>query len=206
MIAYALPDSLVWGGKTASADLSFDVVLRLFELETDDRFDDISRTELSLEMLVRNYPVFSDLPLTDKVELLNTIKRDFILQGKKGGDGDGKKVFDWQQDAPYIFSSFMLEYGIDLVEERGRLDWRKFISLFSGLSDRAKIKEIIAIRARKIPARNEHNGEEIDALMEAKAYYALTLTGEEKREQFQQGLNDLAGILLNRAEGQHGQE
>jgi len=120
------------------------------------------------------------------------------MRSKKSND-DGEKVFDFNQDADYIFASFFMDYGIDLVEEKGKLDWRKFISLFSGLSDRTKIREVMSIRSREIPTPTKHNKEQIEALLKAKSYYALEMTEEEKEEKFQQGLDKLARTLEQRA-------
>ena len=114
---------------------------------------------------------------------------------------DGGKVFDFVQDARYIYSSFLMDYGVDLVEQRGKLDWRKFIALFQGLSDRTKIREVMTIRQRKIPAPTKYNADEIRALQEAKAYYALEISAEEAEEQFQRGLNNLADTLMSKAQG-----
>jgi hypothetical protein len=92
-----------------------------------------------------------------------------------------------------------MDYGLDLIEQQGKLDWRKFIALFQGLSERTKIREIMAIRARKIPKYTKYNADEIRSLQEAKAFYALDISEEEAAKNLQRGLAKLAGTLRSRA-------
>ncbi|MPW26262.1 hypothetical protein GC105_10730 [Alkalibaculum sp. M08DMB] len=201
MIAYPTVSGFKAYGKNIKLNLSFDRVLRVFDLLKED-IDEIDKLELSLDILIKNYWNIKSLSYPKKVKIREIIFNEYISPGKKSSSKD-EKVLDFKQDASYIYSSFMLDYGIDLTEQQGKLDWRKFIALFQGLSPNTKIVEVIGIRSREIPAPNKHNQKEIEALLKAKAYYALEMTEEEREDQFQRGLDKLVNALEQRAVSQN---
>lgn len=198
MILYALGTRL---GKL-KLNLAFDNVLRVYDLQRDEVLEDIDKIDISLSLLVKNYWRVRYLSYDKKINIFTEIFKTYISVKSKSSGGD-EKVFDFNQDSNHIYASFMLDYGIDLVEQQGKLDWRKFIALFQGLSNRTKIREVISIRTRKIPEQTTYNQEEIQALLKAKAYYALEFTEEEMEEQFQRGLDKLANALESRAVNQN---
>lgn len=179
-------------------DLAFDVVLRVFELQKDDVFDVFEKIDLSLKLLIINHWRIRKLSYEEKAETLKEILETFINPDVKPGSDD-KKVFDFNQDSEYIYSSFMSDYGIDLVEEQGRLDWRKFLALFQGLSEETKIRQVIGIRTADIPEPNKYNQKQIENLLKAKNYYALIFTEEEMEEQFNRSLDKFAQTLERKA-------
>lgn len=197
-LGYALENQLSIFKLQLDLNLAFDVVLRVDELQSEDNELDVNIIDVSLQLLVRNYRVIQNLPAANKQKILKEIQDKFI-DLKLKLSGDKVKTVDFRQDAIYIYSSFMMDYGIDLYEEQGKLDWRKFISLFLGLSEKTKIREIMDIRARKIPAVTKHNSEEIKALEALKAYYALEVSDDEAHDNVQRGLAKLAGILMAKA-------
>ena len=100
---------------------------------------------------------------------------------KKNGEVEIKPpaIFDYEIDAPYIYSAFMSQYQIDLNDIE-YLHWWKFKALFSGLNSGQKIVEIMGYRATntsKIKSKSERN--RIEAL---KMLYALpnNISDEEK--------------------------
>ena len=60
--------------------------------------------------------------------------------------GKNKKVFDYEEDAIYIYSAFMSDYRIDL-QDIEYLHWWKFKSLLEGLKDTNRLNEIIKYRS-----------------------------------------------------------
>ena len=52
-----------------------------------------------------------------------------------------------KHDGAYIFASFMQAYRIDLIEEIGKLHWKKFNALIVGLPEGTKFVEVIKIRS-----------------------------------------------------------
>ncbi|WP_381151628.1 Gp15 family bacteriophage protein, partial [Streptomyces cyaneofuscatus] len=89
----------------------------------------------------------------------------------EGEQSTSKKdeVFDFEQDAEYIYASFLFDYNLDLFEQQGKLHWRKFQALLKGLSEDAKFSKVIEIRTMKLPKE----GEERKRIQELKRIYAL---------------------------------
>jgi hypothetical protein len=200
-LEYALDTRIDILGKRLELNLAFDNVLRVYDLQQNKEELDITKIEVSLQVLVRNYKSVQSLPIRAKAEILEAVFEQFITPKTRRGSQNDLHTMDFRQDAAYIYSSFMMDYGIDLFEEQGKLDWRKFIALFQGLSDRTKMREVMSIRMRKIPAATKHNADEIRALQEAKAIYALDISAEEAHNNFQRGLAQLAQILVARVKG-----
>jgi hypothetical protein len=147
-----------------------------------------------LEMFVKDYRKIRRLDICEKSEILKSIFDEFI-NIKVRPAKDTTKVIDFNQDAMYIYASFRQAYGIDLQAELGRLDWREFIALLRGLPQDTKISEVMSIRSRKMPKPTKYNVEEIRALQEAKAYYALEVCADEGETNFQKGLDKLTVSL-----------
>lgn len=190
-----------WSGRKIKLNLAYDTVLMVYEVWQDGLFTDADKVELCLSMLVRGWRSKRHVRACkwqERGEILAAIFREHINTGKQD-EKSREPVFDFTQDAEYIYSSFMLDYGVDLIAQQGRLDWRKFIAMFSGLSERTKMREVISIRSRKLPAPNKHNADEITALKEAKAFYALKSPFADKEANFEQGLAQLFNILKARA-------
>ena len=118
----------------------------------------------------------------------------------------GQKSFDFDQDAEYIYASFMQAYGIDLLE---RLDidgqkpmhWLEFMALFSSLPEDTRMAQIIAIRTRELPAPTKENAKIRQQIMKQKSVFALKLSEEERKENFQRGLRKLADQMKHLSEG-----
>lgn len=183
-----------------SLDLSFDNVLKVLELQREAGIAPIEKINLTLGLLLQDTRKIKRYTPGDKVDLLKSIFDQYIFpKSKRPAKNDEKKLFDFEQDAPYIYAGFMQAYGIDLFEQQGRLPWQKFFALFKGLPDNTKIREIMDIRGRKIPRPTKYNGEEIRALRDAKRFYALEISAEEAEQQFQRGVDRLANALAGRA-------
>lgn len=199
MIVYPLGKVLIWRRKQLRLNLAYDNVLKASCLQKETILSERERLECMLEMLVIDYKKVRRLPAKEKAEILQMIISDYISVKTKS-TGDNTKLFDFEQDAAYIYASFYQAYSMDLQHEIGRLDWREFIALFQGLPDDTKLKQVMSIRGRKMPEPTKYNGEEIRALREAKAYYALEVSAEEAEANFQKGLDKLADKLMQGVE------
>lgn len=82
-----------------------------------------------------------------------------------------RAVFDLVQDLDYIIAGFLQTYGIDLDETE--LSIEKFIALLKGLPSNTRLADIIRIRTMPIPTATKNNAEQINAIMRAKANFAL---------------------------------
>lgn len=123
---------------------------------------------------------------------------DVLFTPSKGG---GDKAFDFVQDSPLIYAAFYQAYGMDLVDQQGKLHWWKFQSLLNGLPSNTRFSEIVSIRMKPIPAPTKYNKEEREELMRLKAVYALNLTSKEREEQLQRSLWNVVKYLQSVAKG-----
>ncbi len=178
-------------------NLAFDNVLRSFEIQREPLFNPAQRIQLAAELLAGRR--VRRLPLDKLSELLKQIGAEFISPKPKPVNPGEPRVLDWTQDAPLIYASFLQAYDIDLVKQRGRLDWRYFLALFQGLPENTKIREVMSLRRRPLPKPNAHNAEQIQALMEAKQFYAIEVSDEEAQENLQAGVDRLGAALVSRA-------
>lgn len=173
-------------------DLSFDRVLRVLALLEEPELDDADKVDFALQLLVMNKRKLLRLNLVQKMELYEGILRDCISDQSHPVASREPKCFDFAQDADAIYSSFWMDYGIDLHNELGRMHWHTFIALFSGLSERTKMREIMSIRRRPLPEPTKYNQETIRNLMELKSFYALR---SPEGTNYQEGLSELYDML-----------
>lgn len=156
---------------------AFDIVLQVQELFAEEELSEQDKVEQALRMLVLNTMRINWMDPHKKVLLLKEIYKKCINTMKHPPTRKKQRVLDFEYDGEYIYSSFMMDYGIDLIEEQGKLPWKKFIILFHGLSDRTKIREIMRIRAMDIPEYNGKNGKYVQEIQDLKSYYALPVKG-----------------------------
>lgn len=133
--------------------------------------------------------LFVDKP-KDKTEAVQAFFDQIVGSGK--GQAPAKKVFDFNKDAPYIYSAFYQAYGLNLYERQDRnrkwffqsngilgrifgrpLHWQEFIFLFQGLPKDTLMSEIMSIRMTDIPARTKYNSEMVDDLIRKKQAFSL---------------------------------
>ena len=166
----------------------FDNVLQMYQaIEGLDSWD---KPEVMLSYLVKQ-------KVKPSLGLLKAVS-DVLFTPSKGG---GDKAFDFVQDSPLIYAAFMQAYGMDLVEQQGKLHWWKFQSLLNGLPSNTRFSEIVSIRMKPIPAPTKYNKEEREELMRLKAAYAINLTSKEREEQLQRSLWNVVKYLQSVAKG-----
>ncbi|WP_077616880.1 bacteriophage Gp15 family protein [Caenibacillus caldisaponilyticus] len=182
-------------GNVYPLDLSFDNVLRFFDLMDDDTFFDAEKIEIAFEMFIDTDKEFD---FETKYKVVKTIVETFIASHNDSNadyssdGGDSKQYYDLKQDAEYIYASFLQEYGIDLIEQQGKLRWEKFVALLVGLRDNTRFKEIVGIRAAELP-RGKGMEEERKRLRKLKQIYALKKDQKTKEAELDAMFNMLAG-------------
>jgi len=190
-ISKALPNKTVYNGKTYRLNLTLSNVLKVYGILHEDEIlsEEINAFALALLVKEKNPP-----PL-----LLEHIFNEYISITKKSSRSTELRIVDFRQDGIYLYSSFLQDYGIDLVKESRHMHWWKFVSLFQGLSEKTKMREVMRIRCQKIPESNKNNNEYIANLIELKQYYALELSQSERETNFKHGLAGLAETLKAKA-------
>lgn len=188
-----LINSFDFKDKKIELNLAYNRVLKFYKLMKDDDASNQEKIKITLKLFIKNYDEIASLSLNDKSEIIKIIHNDFIeIKSKKSSDD--KNILDFDKDFTFIYSSFMQDYNIDLYNEIDILDWRKFIYLFVGLSDKTKIMQVMSIRAREMPKPTKYNSDEISQLYKLKAYYSLDDEADK-----QSGLDSLFNIARGRA-------
>ena len=191
-----LKDSIEIDGIVFEIDLPFDKVLKSFELFKDDSIPDNLKVDIFVEMFVKNYEDAFQLDTEQVMRLAKAIFQDLILYEKpKEKSGDSEKNYDLDQDAKYIYSSFMMDYGIDLFEVQGKLHWKKFNSLLSSLSEKTMFSRVVGYRTMDVPKPNKHNSKERKRIMELKRIYKLELSEEERKERLKKKFEKLDNAI-----------
>lgn len=176
-----LTDKLVIDDKEYALDLSFDNVLKMFEMMRDDDIPEYIKPHFAIRMLIskslagstreekaesfnndfENYSieemskvfksVFEEhISLSDVKD--NHVEYDLAGNPMKTTASDDTKQrapYDIRYDGDYIYASFLQAYGIDLFDVQGKLHWKKFNALLSGLPEGTKFMEVIKIRKWK---------------------------------------------------------
>ncbi|PED41968.1 Gp15 family bacteriophage protein [Bacillus cereus] len=185
-LSHALDDSVEFNGEVYQLDLSFDNILLVFEaLEDESITRDIDKVLIVLRLL---FVDDVELESLDTIVLVyKGIMEQVIGAPQQKDDMEEieeaeyieceEKFYDLQQDAQYIYASFLKDYGIDLFEQQGKLHWKKFNALLMSLSDDTMFKKIISIRQRK--ETKDMSQEERQELREQKRIFALVKSRED---------------------------
>ena len=187
-------NTVLFRGREYRVDLAYDSVLNVQRMFNERKLDETDMLVESLKILGITESDIRKLSWMERSELLEQICSEKISTRPRPRIGKQQKLFNFEDDGEYIYASFMQDYGIDLIEEQGRLPWQRFIALFQGLSDRTKIKEVMKIRGMELPAPNRNNQKEIQNLMELKAYYALGYREDNGKEGLDRLFSTLEGM------------
>lgn len=167
-------------------DLSFDNILRVYELRDDDELDDFTKIDYMFQMLVVDGEVM-ELDIEQKSVIIERIFEVFIFKDddenikdeeqeetlRNDGNVTPKKTWDIEKDAELIYASFLFDYNIDLFEQHGKLHWKKFLALLNGLSEDSPFMQVVRIRTMDVPKPNKHNAKERANIQRLKRLYAL---------------------------------
>ena len=178
MITERFFTDVIWEGHRYPVNAAFNHVLLIQKLYRDERLSSQDKVEQALEILLKRPRQCRRMRAEKRIGLLEQIFSEQIsMPPKPPVKGSSQPLVDFELDGEYIYASFLKDYGIDLIEEQGRLHWKRFIALFQGLSDETKIRQVMHIRGMEIPAPTKYNQKEIQNIMELKSYYALPMSG-----------------------------
>lgn len=188
-LAYPLDDTVEIDGNKYVLNMAFDNILRLFDLLKDKEIDDVTKIETGLLMLIDDK--LEGYSIEEKAEIFSQLFVHAVGKPKKKQlvDLDGnpmpqiseedEKVFDFMQDAEYIYASFMHTYGIDLFEQQGKLHWKKFKALLNGLSEDSIFSRVVGIRTAELPS-GKGMQKERERLRKLKQKFALEEDDEDE--------------------------
>lgn len=161
-----LPETYEYKDKEIPIDLSFDNVLDMFDAIKLVELFEFDRADIGIALLFGEDVIETE----DLIEVWNDIFDTYINPKEKEvvrydiagnpmpdkGEAKGP-VIDLEQDAEFIYSSFMQTYKIDLMDQQGEMHWWKFKALLNGLPEDTIIKQIIHIRTYE---PSEHDSKE----------------------------------------------
>lgn len=173
--------SFLYKEKEYDIDLSFDNVLDAYDILDNKFLRDYEKARLCLSLLLDE----QEYEISEAIELWNYIYLSFIHVEQKevvkkdllGNPLPSEKseetanVMDFNVDANYIYASFMQAYGINLIEQQGKMHWKEFLALLDGLPNNTRIKEVMRIRSWK-PSKND-SAEYKEQMKELQGFYAL---------------------------------
>lgn len=196
-----LTDKLVIDDEDFPLNLSFDNVLRLFEMWRDEDVPEFVKPHFGIRILTGEN--LEDFTVEEMSEIFNEVFEEHIslstvednhveydLAGNpmKTTASNGKQEqapYDIRYDGDYIYASFLQAYGIDLFDVQGKLHWKKFNALLSGLPEGTKLMEVIKIRKWK-PQKGD-SAEYKEEMRRLQKDYALpneVIEEEEYEEEF----------------------
>lgn len=166
-----------YDGKKYPINLSFDNVIRFYELLDDEHFKDSEKVSVAFEMFFGFKTKDPDFAVAAFQQI-----NHYISSSPYGNDVDKsstdmsgntdyvQKYYSFKQDAEAIYASFLEQYGIDLIKEQGVMHWDEFKALFAGLGPKTYFKRIVDIRTRDT---SNLQGQELTDVLEAQSYYEL---------------------------------
>lgn len=180
-ISRKLDDKLVFDEKEYLLNLSFDNVLKMFEMLRDEDIPEYVKPHFAIRMLISQSlegetreekaqsfnEAFEGFSIEEMSKVFKSVFEEHIslsdvedshveydlagnpMKTTASDDTKQRAPYDIRYDGDYIYSSFMQAYNMDLFDMQGKLHWRKFNALLSGLPEGTKLMEVIKIRKWK---------------------------------------------------------
>lgn len=194
--------AIKFDGETYQINLAFDNVIKYLELVEDDS-ENKELEALKLFFGDQEIPLDPDF-IESSFKLINETITKSAYQGNSSKDWSmniaPQHIYSYEQDADAIYSSFMMQYHIDLLKERGKMHWCVFRALFDGLGEDTPIQRIIELRQKNLTdVPDEQRGK----VMQLQQYYALKLKKPTTEEDVfnSSSLSSVFASLMNTAKG-----
>lgn len=179
-----LPQSVLVGEDEFPVNWDFRTGILFEQLMQDHKLDPREKTEHALALW---YPEQVPSNIDDAVDqIIWFYSCGKQTPGKGGGKhtkkdvGTDKRIYDFDVDAPLIYSAFMAHYRIDLQDVED-LHWWKFQAMFVGLPASCEIMKIMGYRATDVRKIKNKAERAFYAEMQAKYQLPSMLTTEEKQ-------------------------
>lgn len=194
--------AIKFDGETYQINLAFDNVIKYLELVEDDS-ENKELKALKLFFGDQEIPLDPDF-IESSFKLINETITKSAYQGNSSKDWSmniaPQHIYSYEQDADAIYSSFMMQYHIDLLKERGKMHWCVFRALFDGLGEDTPIQRIIELRQKNLAdVPDEQRGR----VMQLQQYYSLKLKKPKTEEDVfnSSSLSSAFASLMNTAKG-----
>lgn len=187
-LLYKDDSKIKYKNKIYNINIAFNRFLKAIDLMGNEELSDEEKVNYVFECFMDEKSNFN---INEKSEFINTIFEKINEFSAQKPSVESEKTMDIKQDFEYIYSSFMADYNIDLIDQFDKLSWLKFMSLLGGLSKNTKMAEVIRIRTMDIPKANKDNAKDRANIIKQKAYYALKQT----ENNFEKQMSDLFSTL-----------
>ena len=131
-------------------NLAFDTVIKYLELAESDEPDQEEKA-IGLFFGDQELPLDPDF-FESSFKLINETITKAPYQSNSsmnfGMQVAPQQLYSYRQDADAIYASFLMQYHIDLLKERGKMHWCVFRALFDGLNEDTPIQRIIDLRQK----------------------------------------------------------
>lgn len=186
-------------------NLAFDTVIKYLELAESDEPNQEEQEEKAIRLFFGD----QELPLDPdffegSFKLINETITKAPYQSNSsmnfGMQVAPQQLYSYRQDADAIYASFLMQYHIDLLKERGKMHWCVFRALFDGLNEDTPIQRIIELRQKNLAdVPDEQRGK----VMQLQQYYALKLKKPKTEEDVfnSSSLSSAFASLMNAAKG-----
>ena len=175
---FSLTDSrrkFKWNGYPLELIDSFDNVLLFLELLDDDDYTGEQKMLIGCEMIVEDEEFVNSLPHAEQAQL--TVEAFQFMTGidlmDETEEAYVEPSMDFLEDAERIYSSFLEQYRIDLIDQQGVMSWAKFSALLKNVGSETALGQAIHHRTCEIPKKDKHNGEEVSRIRKLKREYEL---------------------------------
>ena len=122
---------------------AYDNIFQLFRyLERKPTYETFFATILFKTDIERFNKLTSKWSAMEYRDLMNYIMKEFIIDDVPG---QKKKVTDIYKDSELIFASFYFDYGISLIEKKGKMTWKEFLILCSNLSEKSPLGKAVGL-------------------------------------------------------------
>ena len=195
-----LTDKLVIDDEEFPLNLSFDNVLRLFEMWRDEDVPEFVKPHFGIRILTGE--TLEDFTVEEMSEVFNEVFEEHIslstvednhveydlagnpMKTTASNSKQEQAPYDIRYDGDYIYASFLQAYGIDLFDVQGELHWKKFNALLSGLPEGTKFMEVVKIRKWK-PQKGD-SAEYKEEMRRLQKDYALPYEIIEEDEEYEE--------------------
>lgn len=183
-----LGNEFEYHSKIYHINLAFDTVLRFYEMLDDQRLEDAEKVATAFEMFFNQPVKDADFAVTAFEQISKYISmkpygNDDEEEDQQHVVRDPRRLYSFKQDAEAIFASFYDQYGMNLIQEQGKLHWDEFKALFQGLGPQTYFQRIIEIRTKDT---KDLEGEQLSKVIQAQQFYELDVNKSQaaKEEQF----------------------
>ena len=163
----------------------------LFEqLMKDCLISDDVKLELAINLYFPDVFIVNEREAIDRILWFYNCGKDPSKNGRSKGYAKAN-IYDYEQDANYIYAAFMEQYGIDLADIEF-LHWWKFKSLFYSLNKDILMSKIMFYRS--VELSDNMSKDERKFYRDMKSLYALDdMRSDDEKEQ---DFNDSLALLF----------